>query len=189
MRALKGSFVVAIALFIGGFTTSARACDLVGKVVCANSSVPVEGITVILDNGVGDAPSDVTDVNGLFQMHLSGAGGSGEYTVNLTGDVVVCTGYPIDLTATPFEVDAPGCPATPPSAPADCSPGYYKNHPDAWCATCGYGDSTSPACVAEVTNLKTGGSSGAREAAKARIDACFDLLGGASATPCADDDP
>ena len=82
-----------------------------------------------------------------------------------------------------FQVDVPGC-TPPPPAEADCSPGYYKNHPETWCTRCGY---DAAACTAEVANLSARGSESAaiRDAAKARVDACF---GTAEASPCLDDD-
>ena len=82
----------------------------------------------------------------------------------------------------------PPCP--PPKAPADCSPGFYKNHPEAWCdvvcPTTGTVLFTGGACDLLVTflSVKGPGSEAIRDAAKAQIDACF---GTAAASPCTDD--
>jgi len=78
----------------------------------------------------------------------------------------------------------------PPKVTADCSPGYYKNHPEAWCGvTCpatGTVQFTGATCDLLLDQLNTHGPGGAaiREDAKGRIDACF---GTAVASPCEDD--
>ena len=85
----------------------------------------------------------------------------------------------------------PKCPPPPPTkATADCSPGFYKNHPETWCdVTCpttGTVVFTDGTCDLLVTLLsaKGSGSSTLREFAKDGIDACF---GTAALSPCEDD--
>ena len=75
---------------------------------------------------------------------------------------------------------------------ADCSPGFYKNHPDTWdngiCCAGNTGDAVSgEQCDILLEMLKAHGFAGAaqqRAAAKGVLDACF---GTAAASPCTDD--
>ncbi len=82
----------------------------------------------------------------------------------------------------------PKCP--PKKNTADCSPGYYKNHPEAWCdVTCPTTNTvqfTGTACtlLLEALGAKGPGSEFIRGFAKDTIDACF---GTAEASPCTDD--
>jgi hypothetical protein len=77
---------------------------------------------------------------------------------------------------------------------ADCSPGYYKNHVEAWCAgdpatsliTCeGIGTVTCLELRNEWLDASMGATAGERALAKACLDAYF---GTAEASPCEDDD-
>ena len=78
----------------------------------------------------------------------------------------------------------------PPKTTADCSPGFYKNHPETWCnVTCpttGSVEFTGAECdvLIEQLGARGPGSAGIRSFAKQQIDACF---GTASASPCTDD--
>jgi hypothetical protein len=77
---------------------------------------------------------------------------------------------------------------------ADCSPGYYKNHPNTWDASAGAnacctGQSTDTASqcglIAFQLCAECGATSWQRAAAKEFLDECF---GTAEASPCRDDD-
>lgn len=99
-----------------------------------------------------------------------------------------------------------GVPPPPPpkKVTADCSPGYYKNHPEEWCE--GYigdgspsdpdypGSELSKACASggecvtllrQLNNHTPVIGAGIREGAKLYLDACF---GTAELSPCEDDD-
>jgi len=73
----------------------------------------------------------------------------------------------------------------PPKDGADCSPGYYKKHPEVWCgiAITDPGDG----CDATVALLSAerGATRDERDAAKAILDAYY---GTAANSPCEDDD-
>jgi hypothetical protein len=91
----------------------------------------------------------------------------------------------------------------PPKVTADCSPGYYKNHPEEWCSTyVGSGSPSDPAypgsglsrdcasgntCTLLINNVSAelGASKEQREGVKAILDACFET---AEESPCEDDD-
>lgn len=87
---------------------------------------------------------------------------------------------------------------------ADCSPGYYKNHPEEWCL--GYigtggpndpdypGSDLSKACTSgggctvllqQLNNHTPVLGASIREGAKLTLDTCFET---AEASPCEDDD-
>lgn len=78
---------------------------------------------------------------------------------------------------------------------ADCSPGYYKNHPEEWCSSNpGYpGSNLSENCASGadcgelIDQLRTRGpgSEAVRNAAKGVLDTCF---GTNTNSPCEDDD-
>jgi len=97
----------------------------------------------------------------------------------------------------------PKCPP-PKKVTADCSPGYYKNHPEEWCS--GYVGSGSPSdpdypgsdlskpcasgggcttLLGQLNNHTPRIGAGIREGAKLFLDACFVT---AAASPCEDDD-
>ncbi len=95
------------------------------------------------------------------------------------------------------EVDCKG-------TPADCSPGYYKNHLEEWCSTFTGASTPEPDDAYPGSNLSRDCASGAdcatlllqlkaqgpgsdfiRGAAKAFLDSCF---GSPEASPCEDDD-
>jgi hypothetical protein len=92
----------------------------------------------------------------------------------------------------------------PPKVTADCSPGYYKNHPEEWCN--GYigdgspsdpdypGSELSKACASglgctvllrQLKNHTPVVGADIREGAKLYLDTCF---GTAELSPCEDDD-
>jgi len=75
------------------------------------------------------------------------------------------------------------CP--PPKADAECSPGYWKNHPETWVGFCCNTDD-DPTCSALQSALQAQGpgSGVIREGAAEFLDACF---GSAEETPCTDD--
>jgi hypothetical protein len=79
----------------------------------------------------------------------------------------------------------PPPPPPPPPSDAECSPGYWKNHPETWQGIC-CTEATDPTCSALLSNLRAQGpGSGAiREAAAEFLDECF---GSGEATPCTDD--
>jgi hypothetical protein len=66
---------------------------------------------------------------------------------------------------------------------ADCSPGYYKKHPETWQGIC----CTGTACdlIAQQLCAECGATPTQRAAAKESLDSCF---GTAAASPCTDDD-
>lgn len=86
----------------------------------------------------------------------------------------------------------PDCkvPPPPPKVTADCSPGFYKNHPNTWDnGICCIGQSTDPTSqcgdLAFRLCAECGASSLQRAAAKEILDTCFVT---AEASPCRDDD-
>lgn len=76
-------------------------------------------------------------------------------------------------------------PPSPPKDGAECSPGYWKNHPEEWVGIC-CDDGSNPSCSTLQSSLEAKGGSGAplREGASEYLDACF---GSAEETPCTDD--
>ena len=195
MRKTKiGLMAAAIACLIGA--RSASACEVKGSVVCSPGAPGLAGVGVAFTlNGV--TYSTTTDANGVFAVGVGYSGKTYAVTLDLTavggpsgvsmGDVYVGSGtLAAPFLLAPFAVDVPACfpPPPPPPTTADCSPGYYKNHPETWCSFCFAGQG----CDQIVTDLSTGGAGSAavRDAAKAQIDACF---GTAQASPCKDDDP
>ena len=78
---------------------------------------------------------------------------------------------------------------------ADCSPGYYKNHPEQWCSSnpdfpggnLSRNCASGAACGALITQLQARGpgSEAIRNAAKGVLDTCF---GTNENSPCEDDD-
>jgi hypothetical protein len=83
-----------------------------------------------------------------------------------------------------------GPPPPPKKTTADCSPGFYKNHPDAWDnGICCDGDALASGteCNGLYQDLNAHGSTSAnlrRAAATAELNECF---GTAEASPCTDD--
>ncbi len=86
--------------------------------------------------------------------------------------------------------------AGPPKVTANCSPGFYKNKPETWCASLG-GPATCPgdplratptgdACtdLVEMLSAELGASKADREAAKLSLDLCFRT---GSKSPCEED--
>lgn len=198
MRALKWGVLVAAMAWAG----LASAWWVDGTVVCQGTTQAVANVELSFTQGSFVYPAGPTDQFGWFTFHIEqDAGQIGMWDVALTYGGVTVQGAPVFIdgppaygvpfTLAPIEVDAslvPECGGEPPPPPppppkaADCSPGYYKNHPAAWCGPC---DFSAEKCSALLQGLTTRGSSGAREAAKAEIDACF---GTAAASPCLDDD-
>jgi len=76
-------------------------------------------------------------------------------------------------------------PPPPKEDTAECSPGFYKNHPETWVGIC-CNDTDNPTCSALQSDLeaKGPGSGAVREAAAEYLDACF---GSSERTPCTDD--
>ncbi len=188
--AMRRLLMVAAACLLGG-ATAAWACPVDGRVVCTGTDVGVPNVTVTLTAEVAGVPggSGLTGETGAFEVHLWQNYGY-VATLDLGGGLVVtmpglvfCPDWPTLLP--PWEVDAPFCgtPPPPPVTSADCSPGYYKNHPEAWCTQCGY---DVQGCAYMIGELSAKGTSGAvrRDSAKALIDACF---GTAALSPCVDD--
>jgi hypothetical protein len=189
---IRGILAVVVACALGWGTASA--CNVQGRVVCTGTTTGVEGVGVTLDRiGFGDTYVTATDANGFFSTHVAWRGWTYGVTLDLGGgvlvpeDPVLCdlNGTLIDIPA--YEVDAPACgtppPPPPPPVTADCSPGFYKNHPETWCDACFAG--VGCAQIVEELSSKGAGSAAIRDAAKASIDACF---GTAAASPCVDDD-
>jgi hypothetical protein len=98
------------------------------------------------------------------------------------------------------------CPPPPPpkKVTADCSPGYYKKHPEEWCSTyVGSGSPSDPdypgsdlskdcaryegcaVLLRELNNHTPQTGAGIREGAKLFLDTCFVT---ARQSPCEDDD-
>jgi len=190
MRNFTRAVVAALAFAVGA---AAWASDVTGRVVCTGTDVGVENVKVTLTY-VGNPTFDYTASDGVWAMHVDWPQRTYDVTLDLTlvGGGVVDMGtlyVPYAVNPTPFvvpafEVDVPGCaPPPPPPTTADCSPGFYKNHPETWCDACFGG----VGCDAIVNQLSARGPEGAmiRDAAKAEIDACF---GTAVASPCVDDD-
>ncbi len=86
--------------------------------------------------------------------------------------------------------------AGPPKVTANCSPGFYKKHPETWCASLG-GPATCPgdplratptgeACtdLVEMLSAELGATKAEREAAKLSLDLCFRT---GSKSPCEED--
>jgi hypothetical protein len=95
-------------------------------------------------------------------------------------------------------------PPPPKKVTADCSPGYYKNHPEEWCSTyVGTGSPSDPdypgselskdcasyegctVLLEQLNNHTRRTGAGIREGAKLFLDTCFVT---AAASPCEDDD-
>ncbi|MGH8555491.1 MAG: hypothetical protein ACREUD_08015 [Gammaproteobacteria bacterium] len=74
---------------------------------------------------------------------------------------------------------------SPPKDRAECSPGYWKNHPEVWVDIC-CNDTDNPTCDALSSSLeaKGPGSGAIRESAAEFLDACF---GTGDLTPCTED--
>ncbi len=201
MRKVTVGFLVATAIVLMGMASIASACPIKGKVVCTGTDIPASDVLVVLScesgwcfdfGGPSADRTDYTDLlgifgtdeNGLVTMHLDG----GFWSINLDPTLsIVCdstTAGGIDLTATPFEADGPNC-APPPPPSADCSPGYYKNHPSVWKTVCAsyYAPYTWQQIVT-MLSAQDGATLADRDAAKAMLDACF---GTAAASPCMDD--
>jgi hypothetical protein len=187
---LRGFLAVMVVCSLGWSTASA--CDVKGKVVCTGTDTGVPGVGVTLDRiGFGDTYVTTTDALGFFSTHVAWRGWTYGVTLDLGGGLIVpespvlcdTSGTLIDIPA--YEVDAPACgtPPPPPPTTADCSPGFYKNHPETWCDACFGGEGC--ALIVEQLGARGSGSAAVREAAKAAIDACF---GTAAASPCVDDD-
>ena len=190
---IRGILAVVTACALGWGTASA--CNVQGRVVCTGTDTGVSGVGVTLDRiGFGDTYVTSTNENGFFFTHVAWRGWTYGVTLDLGGgvlipeDPVLCdtSGTLIDIPA--YEVDAPTCgtpppPPPPPPVTADCSPGFYKNHPETWCDACFGGEGC--ALIVEQLGARGAGSAAIRDAAKAEIDACF---GTAAASPCLDDD-
>lgn len=165
--------------------SEALACDVTGALVCTGTATGVADTTVSLTIG-SETYTGTTDGSGnLVPFHVPYAGTydvaiylGGVWVSAGTATCGEAGGWVINLGTLP--VDAPVC-APPPTA--DCSPGFYKNHPETWCGACFGGNG----CDALLTDLAARGadSSALRDGAKAQIDACF---GTAAASPCVDDD-
>jgi hypothetical protein len=81
-------------------------------------------------------------------------------------------------------------PPPPPKNPADCSPGFYKKHPNTWddgvCATGSYlVAGTQANQLFLMLSAELGATAAQRAAAKNLLDACFET---AEESPCEDDD-
>jgi hypothetical protein len=170
--------------------TAAQACDCTGSVVCASTGAPISGVAVTfspLPYG-GAQFSATTDASGNFSVEVGWVGFDYGATLDLSAaggasssfEQPAACAYAGETVAIPaYQVVVPGC-----SANADCSPGYYKNHPETWCGTCSIGSAT---CAEVLGDLSTRGpgSDAVRAAAKGMLDACF---GTAESSPCVDDD-
>lgn len=80
-------------------------------------------------------------------------------------------------------------PPPPKKDTADCSPGYYKNHPNTWDdGICSEGDALTSGTQSNLIYLflcaECGATKEQRDAAKDFLDACFVT---AEASPCQDD--
>lgn len=189
MGILKRGILAAILAGVMGTATAAWACDVQGKVVCASTGAGVANVKVTLNVGWGDPFVAYTDGNGDFSMHVWYVNTTYTVTLDLTnagvtGDAslviepsVTCNANADPIAGLAYGVTVPGCDAS-----ADCSQGFYKNHPETWCDYCFAG----VGCTSLVEQLSTRGAESAaiRDAAKAQIDACF---GTAEASPCTDD--
>lgn len=176
IRGVLAVLVASVALS----ATEAFACDVSGVVVCDGNAV--QGVTL----RIGSQDFAMTVDGGAVSGHVAYAG---------TYDVIVVIGgveyaqgtatcgaggiWSIDLGT--LQVDAPVCvPVT-----ADCSPGFYKNHPETWCGAdlCFSGEKCDE--LLQALASRGADSAGTREGAKGELDACF---GTAQASPCVDDD-
>ena len=184
MTGLIRGILAAAAVSVMTWGTAAWACYVQGAVVCVGTLAPVSGVTVTLTGDGGTVSAD-TGESGSFTSFVAPGTYSSSLDLTAAGDGILDLGaafcgeptWQVDFGV--IEVDAPGCgPVT-----ADCSPGFYKNHPETWCDQCFGGEG----CDLLVSQLSTRGAESAatREAAKAAIDACF---GTAEASPCVDDD-
>lgn len=184
MTGLIRGILAAAGVGVMTWGTAAWACNVQGAVVCVGTLAPVPGVTVTLTGAGGTVPA-VTDGSGAFTSYVAPGTYSSSLDLTAAGDGVLALGdafcgaptWQVDFGV--IEVDVPGCaPVT-----ADCSPGFYKNHPETWCDQCFGGEG----CDVLVGQLSTRGpeSAAVREAAKGAIDACF---GTAEASPCVDDD-
>jgi hypothetical protein len=189
--AIRRLLVVTVAILLGG-ATAAWACPVEGRVVCQGTDTGVPNVWVYFSAQGAPGASGATGDTGAFSSYLEWPGVTYAVTLDL-GDGVLVSEPPVTclgdaITIPTYSVEAAFCgtpppPPPPPETPADCSPGYYKNHVDAWCSPCGF---TSVDCAWLVGELTAKGSNGAarRDFAKAQIDACF---GTAAASPCTDD--
>lgn len=171
----------------------ARASDVQGSVVCTDGAPGIPGVGVIFSYGGWYTAETTTDASGGFYLHVNYPYQTYSVSLDLdpassadalvpVGDVYIgFVGVGVPVVLDPFGVDAPMC-VEPPPVTADCSPGYYKNHPETWCDGCFGGEG----CDFLLGQLAAGGpgSAAVREAAKALIDACFVT---AEASPCTDD--
>jgi hypothetical protein len=91
---------------------------------------------------------------------------------------------------------APALAGPPKKVTADCSPGFYKKHPETWCASLG-GPTTCPSDASRLTptgeactelvrmlSAELGATKAERDGAKVSLDRCF---GTGSKSPCEDD--
>lgn len=186
---------MAVAVALLGVASVAWACPVSGRVVCTNTDTGVAGVGVTIQTDAEGVPvfTAITGETGAFETPTElWAGYTYAVTLDLGEGVLVtepaatCVGNAIALPT--YQVDAAVCgtpppPPPPPAAGADCSPGYYKNHPEMWCSQCGY---DAVGCTYMIGELTAKGATGAgrRDFAKAQIDACF---GTAAKSPCTDD--
>jgi hypothetical protein len=184
---VKRGLLVAAAIFFVG-TSVASACPVEGRVVCAGTGTGIGDVGVMFSQGSQLVDTTVTDADGYFYAGVWGT--TLDVTLDVNGTLIpepqiVCGDDGALISIPPYQISCGGEPPPPPPTTADCSPGYYKNHPSTWCtAQCGFTDPN--ACTAVVRDLSaTGpGSADIREAAKTMLDACFVT---AEASPCADD--
>lgn len=182
MRAIRTGLFAALTMGLMGIGTTAWACQVDGLVLCASDQkTAVSGVDVTFTPvGGGEIISATSDIWGYYVTHIAV---STTYDVNLLAVDAVCDTEGTAITLPTILVDdALQCPGTPPPAGADCSPGYYKNHPETWCVQCGF----ASVCGQMVSDLSARGPGSAeiRDAAKALIDACFVT---ADRSPCSDD--
>lgn len=182
MGQIRAGLLAALTMCLMGFGTTAWACQVDGLVLCASDQkTPVNGVAVTFTPvGGGEVIGTATDIWGYYITHIAV---STTYDVNLLALDASCDAEGTAIRLPTIYVDDPlQCPGTPPPPGADCSPGYYKNHPETWCVQCGF----ASVCASMVSDLGARGPGGAeiRDAAKALIDACF---GTGDNSPCLDD--
>jgi hypothetical protein len=193
-KLMRGFLLLGVACLLGAAPAAWACCPGPGRVVCVGTDTGVADVKVLFSTAGQDVQVVTSDASGNFETWFAWCGLSYDITLDLSGAGVTGAGALVSQspvfcdalgTATPdflkYEVEVPGC--EPPPVTADCSPGYYKNHPEAWCtAQCGFVEEC--AVMTAALGAKGSGSAEIRDATKALIDACFVT---AAASPCLDD--
>ncbi len=131
------------ALSLGAFTGTALGCIVVGKVTCPNGKVFDQIVVVVTDSNNAQVAAQQVAADGTYLIDLP----AGTYTAtleNLPAGLSIL-GYSVDggplvnqpsvtgtlapnsTTTLDWLVDGPAC-----NAPGTGTPGFWKNHPNAW---------------------------------------------------------